>query len=116
MHVPGCVGTAHDWQVPVHAVRQQTPCAQKPVAHSVPSLHAAPGDLSPQEPLAHTEGETQSASDLHVALQAESPHWNGAQEVAAGVTHLPAPSQVDWLVKVVVAAGQVGSLHFVPAA
>jgi hypothetical protein len=108
------VGTAHDWQVPVHAVRQQTPCAQKPVAHSVLSLHAAPGDLSPQEPLAHTEGETQSASDLHVALQAESPHWNGAQEVAAGVTHLPAPSHAEAPVNVVPVAGQVAPAQGVP--
>jgi hypothetical protein len=34
----------------------------------------------------------------------------------AGVTHLPAPSHVDWPVKFVVPAGQVASRHFVPAA
>ena len=112
--VPGDVATAHDWHVPVHVVRQQAPCAQMPVAHSVPSLHAAPGDLSPQEPLAHTEGETQSASDLHVALQAESPHWKGAHEVAAGVTQAPAPSHAEAPVYVVPLAGQVAPAHGVP--
>jgi hypothetical protein len=93
VHVPGAVETAHDWHVPVHAVRQQTPCAQMPVAHSLPSLQAPPGDLRPHEPLLHTEGETQSASAVHVPLQAEAPHLYGAQEDAAGVTQAPAPSQ-----------------------
>jgi hypothetical protein len=114
VHVPGAVETAHDWQVPAHAVRQQTPCAQMPVAHSLPSLHAPPGDLSPQDPLLHTEGETQSASDAHVALQTETPHVKGAQEVAAGVTHAPAPSHAEAPVNVVPLAGQVAAAQGVP--
>jgi hypothetical protein len=114
VHVPGDVATAHDWHVPAHAVRQQTPCAHTPVAHSVPSLHAAPGDLSPHEPLLHTDGETQSASAEQVALQTASPHLKGAQEIAAGVTHAPAPSQVDPAVYVVPVAGQVAPAHGVP--
>ena len=72
--VPAVAASAQDRQVPVQAVRQQTPCAQMPVAHSVPSLQAPPGDLRPHEPLLHTEGDTQSASDAHVALQTEAPH------------------------------------------
>jgi hypothetical protein len=114
VQVPGAVATAHDWQVPAHAVRQQTPCAHTPVAHSVPRLHAAPGDLSPQEPSLHTEGATQSASDVQVALHAAAPHWNGAQEIAAGVTHAPAPSHAEAPVYVVLLAGQVAPAHGVP--
>jgi hypothetical protein len=74
VHVPGAVATAHDMQVPAQAVRQHTPCAQMPVAHSVPSLHTPPGGLRPHEPLLHTDGETQSASAAHVALQTDPPH------------------------------------------
>jgi hypothetical protein len=73
-HVPGAELSAHDMQVPAHEVRQQTPCAQKPVAHSDPSPHVAPGDLRPHEPPTHNEGATQSASAVHVALHAAAPH------------------------------------------
>ena len=72
--VPAEVATAHDTHVPAHAVRQQTPCAQMPVVHSVPSPHVAPGDLRPHDPLLQTEGATQSESEVHVALQTEEPH------------------------------------------
>ena len=34
--VPPVPVSAHDMQVPVQAVRQQTPCAQNPLSHSVP--------------------------------------------------------------------------------
>jgi hypothetical protein len=112
--VPADVGIAHDMHVPAHAVWQQTPCAQIPVKHSVPSLHDPPGDLSPQEPLSQVDGATQSASDAQVALQTEVPHLYGAQEVAAGVTHAPAPSQADAPVDVVPLAGQVAAAHGVP--
>jgi hypothetical protein len=73
-HVPADVATAQDMHVPAQAVRQQAPCAQMPVAHSMPSPHAAPGGLRPHEPLLQTEGATQSASDAHVALQTDAPH------------------------------------------
>ena len=116
MQVPGDVATAHDWHVPAHAVRQQTPCAQKPLAHSLPSAHVAPGDLRPHEPLLHTEGETQSASAVHVPLQAEAPHLYGAQEDAAGVTQAPAPSQVRPRVSVVAPAGHEAGAQLVPPA
>jgi hypothetical protein len=57
----------------------------------------------------------QSALDLQVELHTAAPHAKGKQFVAPGVTHLPAPSQVDWAVDVVVPAGHVGSAHFVVA-
>jgi hypothetical protein len=94
-HVPAEADSAQDMHVPLHADRQQTPCAQVPEAHSTPSLHAAPGDLSPHEPSLHTEGAAQSASEAQVPLHTEAPHLKGAQELAAGVTHAPAPSQAE---------------------
>jgi hypothetical protein len=115
-HVPGVAGSAHDRHVPVQAVRQQTLCAQNPLPHSVPSAHVAPGALSPQEPLVHTAGASQSASAAQLALHAWAPQRKGKHELAAGVTQAPEPSQVEPGVKVVVPAGQLGSPHGVPCA
>ena len=56
LQVPGDAGSAHDLQVPVQAVAQQTPCAQKPVEHSSVSTQAAPFGLRPHEPLMQTAG------------------------------------------------------------
>jgi hypothetical protein len=72
--VPGDDVSAQDMQAPPHAVRQHTPCAQNPVAHSVPSPQAAPGDFSPHEPPEQTEGAAQSASAVHAPLHAAAPH------------------------------------------
>jgi hypothetical protein len=72
--VPSADDSAQDMQLPAQAVRQQTPCAQKPVAHSVPSPQVAPGDLRPHEPPTHTDGDWQSASAAHVPLHAAAPH------------------------------------------
>ena len=114
VHVPAACGSAHDRHMPAHAVLQQTPCAQKLDAHSLFSAHAAPGDLRPHRPFAQTAGASQSASPAHVALQAAAPHANGKHDVAAGVTHAPAPSQVAPGVNVVVEVGQVESWQAVP--
>jgi hypothetical protein len=94
VQVPAVAVRAHDRQVPVQAVRQQTPCAQKPEAHSAPSAHVAPGDFSPHEPLVHTAGVAQSASAAQVALHTCAPQRKGKQDVAGGVTQRPAPSQL----------------------
>jgi hypothetical protein len=60
-------------------------------------------------------GEAQSASAVHEFLQVASPHRYGKQEIDPGVTQVPAPSQVETAVDVVVAVGQVGALQTVPA-
>jgi hypothetical protein len=64
----------------------------------------------------HTAGGAQSASTTQVDLQAATPQRNGKQETAAGVTQVPAPSQVDWRVSVVVPAGQLAATQAVPSA
>jgi hypothetical protein len=113
-HVPAVAASAHDRQVPVQAVRQQTPCEQKVLLHSVPSAQVAPGALSPQVPFVHTAGGSQSALAEQAARQAEAPHRNGEHELAAGVTQAPAPSHVEAGVNVAVPARQLAAPQGVP--
>jgi hypothetical protein len=115
LHVPSVAESEHDWQVPLQFVSQQTPCAQKPVWHSMPSAHVLPRPLSPHEPFVHTAGGAQSASAVQAALHTVPPHLNGKHELDCGVTHAPAPSHEDTGVNAVVCAGHVESLHDVPA-
>jgi len=75
--VPSLPATAHDWQLPPHAVVQQTPCAHTLLVHSAPAAHAAPAGLSPHEPALHVAGGVQSALLAHVARHALAPHANG---------------------------------------
>ena len=44
--VPPVFAAEHAWQVPPHAVLQQTPSAQKPDAHSPAAAHAPPSGLA----------------------------------------------------------------------
>ena len=112
--VPALPVSAQDMHVDAQVVPQQTPCAQIPVLHSVPFAQAAPVDFSPHEPPMQTAGAAQSASEAHVALQAAAPQVKGAQEVAAGFTQVPAPSQEPPAVNVVPPAGQEAAAHEVP--
>jgi hypothetical protein len=112
--VPALPVSAHDMHVDPQAVAQQTPCAQIPVLHSVPPAQAAPVDFRPHDPPVHTAGGAQSAVEVHVALQAAAPQVKGAHDVAAGLTQVPAPSQVAPAVEVVPPVGQVAAPHDVP--
>jgi hypothetical protein len=53
-HWPMVPGMAHDWQAPVQAVAQQTPCAQTVDWHSAPVEQKAPSGLRPHELLVQT--------------------------------------------------------------
>jgi hypothetical protein len=57
------------WQVPVQAVAQQTPCAQKPELHSTAVEQAVPSGFFEQVPPLQTLGATQSVSAMQVVLQ-----------------------------------------------
>ncbi len=94
VQVPGVPVSAQDMQVPVQAVLQQTPCAQKPDWQAVPAVQAEPGGSLPQLLLVQEFGETQSVLVLQVVLQAPVPHWNGSHICVVAVRHAPAPSQV----------------------
>ena len=112
--VPAAPVSAHDRQVPVHAVPQQTPWAQMVLLHSVPLEQTAPFGLSPHDPEMQDAGIAQSLSVAQVALQAFVPQANGKQEDDAGIPQVPAPSQVPPGVKVVPLVGQVAPWQEVP--
>ena len=116
LHVPIEATSAHDWQVPLQAELQQTPCAQNFERHSVPSAQVLPRPLRPHEPRMQTAGDAQSASAAQAPLHTAVPQLYGKHELDAGVTHAPLPSQADAGVNVVVAVGQVESSHGVPFA
>jgi len=116
LHVPTVPCKLQATQALLQALLQQTPWAQFPLAHSTPLAHCAPSGLRPQDPFVHTLPAEQSASAVHVALQAIAPQANGTQDIEAGVTQVPAPSQADPGVKLVVPARHTGGKHAVPAA
>jgi hypothetical protein len=103
-----------DMQVPVQALLQQTPWAQKVLLHSVQPEQTAPLGLSPQDPAMQEAGIAQSPSVAQVALQALVPQANGKQEEDAGTPQVPAPSQVPPGVKVVPLVGQLAFWQEVP--
>jgi hypothetical protein len=70
-HWPIEVASAHERQVPVHPVAQQTPCAQKVEAHSLPTEQKAPTGFFPHELAVHALGATQSLSPRHEEKQRE---------------------------------------------
>lgn len=115
LHVPASAAdTLHDLHVPLQFVEQQTPWLQKPDLHSVPAEHVRPGSFNPHELFPQVFGDEQSLLLAHAALHAPVPQRNGAQELEAGFTHLPAPSQLDLAVNVVDPLGQLGSAQVVP--
>ena len=116
LQLPSVPTSAHDLQLPVQAVAQQTPCSQNALWQSPGAAQLAPIGRRPHEPLRQTFGGAQSPSAAQVDLQAATPHLNGKHELAAGVTHTPAPSQVDAGVSVIPLAGQLASAQGVPCA
>ena len=116
LHTPADVVSAHDLQMPVQAVWQQTPCSQKLERHSFLLMQIAPFALRPQKPPVQTAGDWQSASAMHDGLQAAVPQRYGKQGIGLGVTQVPAPSQADSGVKRLVVVGQVADRQGVPDA
>lgn len=56
--------------MPLHAVRQQTPCSQKPEEHWLAAVQVAPLAFRPQCPLLQVFGATHWPLSLQVVLQA----------------------------------------------
>jgi hypothetical protein len=77
LQLPGVPPSAHDRQLPLQAVAQQTPWAQNPLWQSPAAAQLAPGGRRPHEPLLHILGVAQSASAAQVDLQARVPHLKG---------------------------------------
>src|SRR6185503_14006772 len=93
VQVPGDAVSAHDWQVPEQAVAQQTPCAQKPEAHSVAIAQVRPSGFFEHVPPLQMLGATQSASAVHVVLHALAvvSQTYGLQGELAAAAHMPVP-------------------------
>jgi hypothetical protein len=116
LQVPALADRLHDLQVPLQLVEQQTPWLQKPDLHSVALAQLRPLSLRPQELLMQTAGRLQSLLLVQAILQAFVPQTYGEQDAAAGLTQVPAPSQVDAPVKVTEPLGQVAVAQVVPLA
>jgi len=112
--VPTDPAIAQDWQVPLHAVVQQTPWAQKPDRHSPLAAHAAVTPFFAQLPPMQVKGATQSASTVHVFRQAVPPHMYGSHIDVVAVWQVPMPlhDRDDVNVEPV----QVAAAQLVPAA
>jgi hypothetical protein len=113
---PRLPASAHDRQVPVQAVPQQTPCWQKPLAHSPGVVQSTPVTFLPQIVPLQTFPAVQSALVAHaarqvpvVALHIYEPHGCCVPGV-----HTPAPSQRP--ARVAVAVEQLGGTQVVPFA
>jgi hypothetical protein len=91
--VPAVPVSAQDMQVPVHAVWQQAPCAQIPLAQSTPTLQAAPSGSLPQLLPVQTFPPEQSAPVEQVVRQLVAPHAYGVQLWLAPAMQFPMPSQ-----------------------
>ena len=70
VQVPAVPAIPQDRQAPEQAVRQQVPCSQKPLEHSVAPAQVAPLGFLPQLPPVQTLGATQSLSVVQVTRQA----------------------------------------------
>jgi hypothetical protein len=113
--VPGVPGRAQLRQGPAQGASQQTPSAQKPLAHWGLAVQAVPGACLPQRlswqgvPGAHWVASVQELKQSPVAgLQAK-----GAQARRAPGWHAPAPSQIP---EAMAAPGvQLAGLQIVPA-
>ena len=69
VQVPAVPASAQDRQVPVQLELQQTPCWQRPEAHSVPPVQAVPRGFFVHWPALQMLGETHSLSPVQVVRQ-----------------------------------------------
>jgi hypothetical protein len=102
VHVPGEPVSAHELQLVVQAVEQQTFCAQKPELHWPAVVQTVPFESLPQLPPAQVLGEAQSVLLPQVVLQALvaalQPYGSQSEDVTG--LQVPAPSQLRAGVKV----------------
>jgi len=94
---------------------QHTPSVQMPLSHSLPTVHAAPLALRPQEFFTHVLGVTQSLSRLQVDRHDEPLQANVPQDRSGEPVQAPRPSQVETGVTDDVLA-QAAALHGSPFA
>ena len=113
--VPGVAARAHDRQVPVHALPQQTPCSQNVELHSAAAAQVAPIGFLPQLPVMQVLGALQSPLPPQVMRQVPPvPQTYGSQVFGVAARQLPLP--LHERAGVCVTPVQVSVAHIVPAA
>jgi hypothetical protein len=113
VQVPTVPVSAHDLHVVLQAVAQQTPCAQKVLAHSALAAQAVPFAFLVQTLAMHTLGAAQSVSTVQVVRQALLvPHAKGSHGDVVAAWQVPVPLQVRAALSV--EPVQPGPAHWVP--
>jgi hypothetical protein len=115
VHAPSDAGRLQAKQPAVQALLQQTPSAQKPLAHSSPRAHRLPRIFLPHEALRQTAGASHSPLPSQVSAQRcfSASQRKGAQSRAGGVSQPPAP-QTPSGVQRLAAGSQPPGLQTVP--
>jgi hypothetical protein len=114
-HLPAWPLSLQEKQLAVQALSQQTPSAQKPVAHSPAIEQIWPAAFLPHDPPTQVLGLMQSTSVAQPVPQAVAPlHLNGEQGLAVGVLQAPATQVLTW-VRLLIVPLQLAGLHTVPA-
>jgi hypothetical protein len=86
VQVPALPASAQERQVPVQLELQQTPCWQRPDAHSAAVVQAAASGFFEHWPALQTLGAAQSLSVLQVVRQVPlEPQLKGAQPMGVAV-------------------------------
>jgi hypothetical protein len=114
LQTPAVPASAHDWQMPLQSLPQQTPCWQKPDVHWLPAVQAAPSARLRQALPMHSNPVAQSPVAAQVARQTPAvPQVYGVQSTGAPARQMPEPSQVPGSVPF--PAAHVGATQTVPA-
>jgi hypothetical protein len=93
--VPAVPVSAQDRQVPVQLELQQTPCWQRPEAHSIPPVQAVPRGFFVHWPALQMLGEMQSLSAVQLVRQVPlGPQLKLPHEIGAAAWQVPVPLQV----------------------
>jgi hypothetical protein len=113
VHTPFVPAIAQELQMLVQALAQQTPCWQKPLAHSLVVVQSTPFTFLPQMVPLQTLPVVQSLlvaqDEAHWPL---APHVYGSHCCCVPGAQVPAPSQRP--AKVAVEPEHVGAMHTVP--
>ena len=86
VQVPAVPASAQERQVPVQLELQQTPCWQRPEAHSTPPVQVVPSGFFVHWPALQMLGAVQSALLAQVVAQVPlGPHAKGAHAIGVAV-------------------------------
>ena len=95
VQVPAVPDSAHDRQVPVQLELQQTPCWQRPEAHSVAPAQVVPSGFFVHWPALQMLGAMQSLLVVQVVRQIPlGPQLYAPHEIGVASWHVPVPLQV----------------------